>query len=138
VIDAMSEWWANHPLQPAASMAEGVVRDAAAPLARRHPLMVVGGAFALGAAITWLRPWRLLGKTAMFAGVFSQVVSRTVMHMPWESIVGALSTFAHAGNDAQSGDATVAGDGQASNEADVSAGYAPDYAAAPVSIKEAA
>jgi len=99
LMDALSAWWANHPLQPAASVAEGVVREAAAPLARRHPLMVVTGAFVVGAAITWLRPWRLLGKTAVFAGLFSQVVSRTVMHMPWESMLGAMSSFAHAGVD---------------------------------------
>ena len=53
LMDALSAWWANHPLQPAASVAEGVVREAAAPLARRHPLMVVTGAFVIGAAITW-------------------------------------------------------------------------------------
>ena len=99
LMDAVSAWWANHPLKPAASVAEGVVRDAAAPLARRHPLMVVTGAFIVGAAITWLRPWRLLGKTAVFAGLFSQVVSRVVTHMPWESMLGAMSSFAHAGAD---------------------------------------
>lgn len=96
VIDAVSAWWANHPLRPTASLAEGVVRDAVAPLARKHPVTVLAAAFVVGGAIVWLKPWRFLGKSALFAGLMTQIVSRAITHMPWESMLGAVTSFAHA------------------------------------------
>lgn len=99
VIDALSAWWANHPLHPAATVAEDVLRETAAPLARKHPLLMMAGAFTVGAAVAWFKPWRLLGKTALFAGLFSQIVSRVVTQMPWESVLGAMTSFAHSRSD---------------------------------------
>lgn len=96
VIDAVAAWWSNHPLRPAAMLSEGVVRDAVAPLTRKHPITVLASAFIVGGAIIWLKPWRFLGKSALFAGLFSQIVSRAITQMPWESMLGAFTSFAHA------------------------------------------
>jgi|GEM_PF-688494 len=96
VIDAVSAWWSNHPLRPAAKLTEGVVRDAVAPLTRKHPITVLASAFVIGGAIVWLKPWRFLGKEALFAGLFSQIITRAITQMPWESMLGAFTSFAQA------------------------------------------
>ena len=93
VTDAISSWWANHPLHPAAGLAEGIVRDAVAPLARRHPRTMVAGAFVVGALIVWSRPWRWLFKPALFAGILSQMASHVIAQVPFESILGTLGDF---------------------------------------------
>jgi hypothetical protein len=93
-IDAVSSWWANHPLQPAASLAQSVTRDALAPLARRHPLAMVASAFVVGGMLVRFRPWRWMAKPAFFAGLASQVVARFITHMPIDSILHALTSFA--------------------------------------------
>lgn len=94
VIDAASAWWANHPMQPAASLAHGVVRDAVAPLARRHPIAIVAGAFVFGVAVVRLRPWRWLLKPALFAGLTSQILTRVVSSVPLDSVLDAIGSFA--------------------------------------------
>ena len=96
VIDAVSAWWTNHPLHSAASVAQTVAEDAVAPLTRRHPVAVLVGAFFVGGAIAWFKPWRLLGKSALFGGLVSQVASHALTQMPWESVLGAFTTFAHS------------------------------------------
>ena len=93
VTDAISSWWANHPLHPAAGLAEGIARDAVAPLARRHPRAMVAGAFVVGALIVWARPWRWLFKPALFVGILSQMASHVIAQVPFETILGTLSDF---------------------------------------------
>jgi hypothetical protein len=94
VVDAASAWWANHPVQPAASLAHGVVKDTLAPFARRHPLLVVGGAFLAGVALVRWRPWRWLIKPALFAGLGSQILTRVIASVPLESVFEAVGSFA--------------------------------------------
>jgi hypothetical protein len=94
LIDVVSAWWSNHPLHSAATMAEAVARDTIAPIARRHPIAIVAAAFFAGAAIARFKPWRRIGASALFAGFASQVVSRVLTQMPWESLLGAFTTFA--------------------------------------------
>ncbi len=93
VVDAINSWWANHPLHPAAGLAEGIARDAVAPLARRHPRAMVAGAVVLGALIVWARPWRWLLKPALFTGLVSQVVSHLVAQVPIDSILSTITAF---------------------------------------------
>jgi hypothetical protein len=93
VVDAINSWWANHPLHPAADLAEGIARDAVAPLARRHPRSMVAGAFIVGALLVWVRPWRWLVKPALFTGILSQVASHVVAQVPIDSILSTLSAF---------------------------------------------
>jgi hypothetical protein len=94
VLDAASAWWANHPVQPAASLAHSVVRDTVAPLARRHPLLIVGGAFLAGVALVRWRPWRWLIKPALFAGLGSQIITRVISSVPLETVFEAVGSFA--------------------------------------------
>jgi hypothetical protein len=94
LIDAANAWWANHPMQPAATLAHGIVRETVAPLARRHPLLTVGGAFLVGVAVVRWRPWRWLIKPALFAGLGSQIIARVISSVPLETIFEALGSFA--------------------------------------------
>ena len=113
VIDAISAWWANHPLHPAVGLANTVVRDAVAPLARRHPLATLASAFVVGGAIAWFRPWRWIIKPALFAGLASQVVTRLVTAMPLDSLLNAMASFAQA----RGPEPTDAGEGRAAGAA---------------------
>jgi hypothetical protein len=94
VMDAATAWWANHPMQPAAQLAHGVVSETVAPLARRHPVLVVGGAFLVGVAVVRWRPWRWLVSSAVFAGLGSQIVTRVIASVPLDTILEAVGSFA--------------------------------------------
>lgn len=102
VIDAVEAWWSNHPLRPVVTVADEVIRETAAPLASRHPFLLVTGAFVTGVVLVRYKPWRLLGRTALFAGLFSQLTTHLVTQMPWESVLDAITAFARkAPKDAQ-------------------------------------
>jgi hypothetical protein len=94
VMDAAGAWWANHPMQPAAQLAQGVVRETVAPLTRRHPVLIVAGAFLVGVAVVRWRPWRWLVSSAVFAGLGSQIVTRVIASVPLDTIFEALGSFA--------------------------------------------
>ena len=106
VIDAASAWWTNHPLNPAATLAHGVVRDTVAPMARRHPIAIVAGAFVAGLLVVRLRPWRWLVKPALFAGLTTQIITRVVSSVPMEAVFEALGSFAQRRRRAAAEDAT--------------------------------
>jgi hypothetical protein len=95
VIDTLMGWWSRHPLHPAASLATDMARDKLVPMARRHPLAVVAGAFAVGVTIVWLRPWRFVAKSATVSGLVSQFATRSVSNIPWELVIAGLTAFAH-------------------------------------------
>ena len=94
VIDAVAAWWDQHPLQPVASLAQGIVREALAPMARRHPVTIVLGAFVAGMALVRFKPWRWIIKPALFAGLTTQVLTRVVSSVPIEAVLEAMSSFA--------------------------------------------
>jgi hypothetical protein len=93
VIQAVSAWWADHPLRPATDVAESVIRDAVGPVARRHPVSTVLVAALVGAAVVRFRPWRWIVTPALFAGLTSQLVTRFVAEMPFDSLLNALYSF---------------------------------------------
>ncbi len=99
VVDAVSSWWAHHPLEPVASLAADVAGEALRPIVRRHPLALVGGAFLFGVVVVRARPWRWLFKRALLAGIVSQVALRAVARMPIESWVAAIAGYARTRQD---------------------------------------
>jgi hypothetical protein len=96
VVDAVAAWWWHHPLHPAASLAQGVVQERVAPLARRHPLIVLAAAFVAGAALVRFKPWRWIAKPALFGGLLSHIASHAVAQFPFESVLGAITSFTHS------------------------------------------
>lgn len=73
-IEALHSWWAKHPLHAASLVAANTALAVVRPLARRHPLGCVLGAFLLGGLLAWSRPWRWALKPALFAGLLQQLV----------------------------------------------------------------
>lgn len=95
IVDAAQAWWSHHPLNSISQIAEGSMRDTVGPLARRHPIAIVAAAFVAGGLLAWLRPWRLL-KPALFAGLASQLASRVIAQVPFESMLASFASFAHS------------------------------------------
>lgn len=69
VVDAVSTWWANHPLRVTTIVAATAATAVIKPVAQRHPLGLVSGAFVLGGLFTLSRPWRWALRPALFAGL---------------------------------------------------------------------
>ncbi len=94
VIEAVSSWWAQHPLRIAGLVAVGGATGVLQPLAQRHPLGLVLGALLAGGLFAWSRPWRWILTPALFAGLLPQLFSRALAHVPpgsWMAILTALA-----------------------------------------------
>lgn len=68
--------WSHHPLRSAWRVLRQIVGPATAdqlrPLVTAHPLRTVTIAAGLGAALVWLRPWRLLPQAALLSMLLPQ------------------------------------------------------------------
>jgi len=92
VVDSVSAWWSRHPMRPVAQVA-GVASNAAVrPLAQRSPWTLVLVAAAVGASLGWLRPWRWLFGSALFAGLVPQLATQVVRRLPLESWMDVLNS----------------------------------------------
>lgn len=98
VAGALRDWWLRHPLRTATLVAREASHSLAQPMARQHPLVLALGAFAAGALLAWVRPWRWILRPALFAGVASQIASRAVAALPIESWFDALGRAVEDGH----------------------------------------
>lgn len=94
VVEAVRNWWSQHPLHLATLVAGNTARSAVDPVARRSPFGLILAAAAIGALLYWVKPWRGLLKPALLAGMVPHLVSRVMDHVPLESWMAAVSTFA--------------------------------------------
>lgn len=85
VIDALTQWWAGHPLQASGNLVEGVVEELLRPLAKRHPLALVASALAVGALVVWIRPWRWALKPHVLNTWGPAVLSSTIASSAFQS-----------------------------------------------------
>ena len=74
VIDALTHWWARHPLHVVAVVAADTATAVVRPTAQRYPWRLVLGAALVGGVIVWSRPWRWGLKPALFAGLLPQLL----------------------------------------------------------------
>lgn len=81
-IDAIDLWWSRHPARLAVSVASHTAESVLRPIAQRHPLTLVAGAFAVGAVLAWTRPWRWALKPAVFAGLLPQLLLSALKQAP--------------------------------------------------------
>jgi hypothetical protein len=111
IIDAIQEWWAKHPLRMAGAMAAEAARRLAGPVAERRPLTLVFGAVFVGALLALLRPWRLLLRPAVFAGLLPAIALRVMRELPTETWLRAVTRFASPPPADAAAPSTVAADG---------------------------
>jgi hypothetical protein len=78
VLDAVESWWSRHPLHTAATVAAEASRRLAEPIAERNPLMLMAGAFAIGALLIVARPWRWILRPVVFAGLIPAIATRAI------------------------------------------------------------
>ena len=94
LVEAVSSWWMQHPLRVASLVAIDTAHALAQPLARRNPVGLALAALALGGLLVWARPWRWILKPAMFAGLWTQLLSKGIAHLPLESWLSAPGSVA--------------------------------------------
>ena len=94
LLDALRGWWQQHPLRLYSVIAAEAGAAVAKPVAQRHPVALVGGAFVVGALLALSRPWRWIIKPALFAGLVPHLASNTLAHLPLQSWLAALSSLA--------------------------------------------
>jgi hypothetical protein len=81
-LDAITQWWTRHPARLAVSVAGHSADALLRPIAQRHPLALVFGAFAVGAVFAWTRPWRWALKPTLFAGLLPQLLLSALKSPP--------------------------------------------------------
>jgi hypothetical protein len=67
-------------LQRADLGSQAIVDASIKPVAQRNPVALVAGVFLIGGLLAWARPWRLVVKPILFAGVMPQITSALVSH----------------------------------------------------------
>ena len=93
VIEAVSSWWAQHPLRVAGMVAADAANAVVRPVAQRHPLGLVLAALVLGGVLAWSRPWRWILTPALFAGLLPQLVSKAMALVPPRSWMAVLDSL---------------------------------------------
>jgi hypothetical protein len=93
LIEAVAQWWAQHPLRLASMVAAEAAGAVVRPMARRNPLGLMLGALLVGGLLAWSRPWRWLLTPALLAGLVPQVFSRLMALVPPQSWMAVLSSL---------------------------------------------
>lgn len=93
LMQAVRVWWAQQPLRVAAELALDAAKTGLEPVARRHPIALVMGAFALGGALVWIRPWRHIFTPALLAGLLPQLLAQALRNPPAESWIAVLTAW---------------------------------------------
>jgi hypothetical protein len=93
LIDGIESWWSRHPLHAAASVATEATRRLAEPIAERNPLLLVGGAFALGALLVVTRPWRWILRPVVFAGLVPAIAARAVRELSIDTLADIFAWY---------------------------------------------
>ena len=65
----LRRWWQEHPVRLALDVGVPVLQT----FARAYPLPVMAACVAVGAAVVWLRPWRLLPLSALLMATVRSV-----------------------------------------------------------------
>ena len=93
LIEAIEDWWSQHPLRTASHVAAEATRRLATPIAEKHPLALVAAAAGLGALLVLTRPWRWILRPALLAGLVPALAARAVRELPIDSLLSAFTSF---------------------------------------------
>ena len=79
LVAAAQQWWARHPLRTTTLVAFEATQALIRPLAKRHPLAFVVGAFALGGLLVWRRPLGAsIFRSSLFSGFWPQLLAASL------------------------------------------------------------
>ncbi|WP_394787258.1 hypothetical protein [Rhodoferax sp.] len=104
LAEAISGWWMQHPLRIASLLATDTAKAVVLPMAQRNPMGLALAALLIGGMVVWSRPWRWLLKPALFAGLWSQLLSKGIAHLPihsWMATLTSMALQAHSGSTAK-------------------------------------
>jgi hypothetical protein len=82
LIQAIEMWWLKQPLRAVTKAAIDTAKGMLQPLAQKHPLALIVGAFAVGGVIAWSRPWRWVSKPIVFSSLLAPLLSKVISSMP--------------------------------------------------------
>jgi hypothetical protein len=99
LIHAINIWWSKQPLRAVAIAAADAAKAVLQPLAKRHPLALVAGAFALGGVLAWTRPWSWVSKPIVLSGLLAPLLSKVISNMPSEIWTEAFSSTVRQSQD---------------------------------------
>jgi hypothetical protein len=94
VVDAVRNWWSQHPLHLVTLVARNTVSGVVRPVVRRNPYGLVIAAMAIGGLLFLVKPWRGLLRPALLAGLLPHFVSRAVAQVPVEAWMASLMSMA--------------------------------------------
>ncbi len=93
LIDAVTRWWARHPLRLAGMVAAGATTAVVRPMAQRYPLGLVVAALVIGGLLAWSRPWRWLLTPALLAGFVPRMFSSLMAMVPSQAWMAVLTSL---------------------------------------------
>lgn len=95
--DTLRQWWLAHPWRPLLTVGIEAGKQAVMPLARRHPMRLLGAAMLGGAVLSRWRPWKWIiasAAPALAASLLPTLISRAATRIPLSAllkIVGSSS-----------------------------------------------
>jgi len=100
--DTLRQWWLAHPWRPLLTVGVEAGKQAVVPLARRHPVRLLGAAMLGGALLSRWRPWKWIiasAAPALAASLLPTLISRAATRIPLSAllrIVGSSPSAARA------------------------------------------
>lgn len=82
-LDAVDAASGPNPVAATLNLACATAQDTLAPVARRHPWALIGGAALLGAMLTFALPWRGLLRAAVVGPAAGPLVGRLLPPLLW-------------------------------------------------------
>ena len=85
LTQALRSWWRHHPAQ----LAIDIGRPFLSKFARDNPIQLLGIAAGVGAAVVFIKPWRLISLTGLAVAAFKSAnLSSTLLSMLTRSVPG--------------------------------------------------
>jgi hypothetical protein len=98
VLEALRQWWQQHPLRTAGTLVAQAVQSTLAPVAQRNPVALVLAAFVVGGLLALAKPWRWIPVSAIFVGVVPQILAKWVAQVPTSTWMSGLDAFLRQGS----------------------------------------
>ena len=92
--DTATQWWANHPWRPVIVVGLEAANQLAIPVARKHPLRLLGVAMLGGAILSRLKPWKWIllsaGPTLALSMLPTLISRLAARYLPVSTLIKAF------------------------------------------------